>query len=76
MGGMFVATLDPLPFGCALVVRLTLPKQDEELVLPGVVRWVRPGEGMGVQFRSLGARETHALATFLEAALKEPKSAS
>lgn len=70
MGGMFVATLDPLPFGCALTVRLTLPKQDEELILPAVVRWVRPGEGMGVQFKSLGVRETRALALFLDAALK------
>lgn len=66
MSGMFIATLDPLPFGCALTVRFTLPGQHVELVVPAVVRWVRRDEGMGVQFGLLGARETHAIAVFLD----------
>jgi type IV pilus assembly protein PilZ len=66
MSGMFIATLDPLPFGCSLVVRFALPGQDAELVVPAIVRWIRRHEGMGVQFGLLGVRETHAIAEFLD----------
>jgi type IV pilus assembly protein PilZ len=61
LGGMFVQTSQPLPFGIELVVHATLPGQKGAFALPGVVRWVRAGEGMGVQFGLLGARETHAI---------------
>jgi hypothetical protein len=30
------------------------------MLLPGIVRWTKQ-DGMGVQFRLLGARETHAI---------------
>ena len=52
---------------------ITIEGRDFEYV--GDVRWVKPGEGMGVQFKALGVRETHALASYLDVALKEPKSA-
>jgi len=61
VGGMFIVTAMPLPFGAALVVHVTLPGQKGPFALPGVVRWSRSGEGMGVQFGLLGARETHAI---------------
>ena len=61
LGGMFVITGEPLPFGAEMVVHVLLPAQKVELALPGVVRWSRVGEGMGVQFGMLGARETHAI---------------
>jgi len=58
VGGMFVETKNPVPFGGEVVIHLRLPQAREELTLPGVVRWVRDG-GMGVQFGNLGAKETH-----------------
>jgi type IV pilus assembly protein PilZ len=61
VGGMFVVTDTPLPFGADLVVHLTLPGQRSPFALPGVVRWSKNGEGMGVQFGLVGARETHAI---------------
>jgi uncharacterized protein (TIGR02266 family) len=61
VGGMFVLTATPLPFGADLVLHVTLPGQKAAFALPGVVRWSKTGEGMGVQFGLLGARETHAI---------------
>lgn len=58
LGGMFVETDQPAPFGSNLMVQLTLPGAEGPLSLPGVVRWVRDG-GMGIQFGLLGALETH-----------------
>jgi type IV pilus assembly protein PilZ len=60
VGGMFVQTDEPAPFGAEVVVHLTLPSDNKELRLPGVVRWTRPN-GFGVQFGLLGVRETHAI---------------
>lgn len=61
LGGMFVQTAQPLPFGVELLVHVTLPGQKVAFALPAVVRWVRVGEGMGLQFGLIGARETHAI---------------
>jgi type IV pilus assembly protein PilZ len=58
LGGMFVATEVPAPFGAEVTVEISLG--GSELVIPGVVRWTRP-DGMGVQFGLLGARETFAI---------------
>jgi type IV pilus assembly protein PilZ len=58
---MYVLTATPPAFGTEIVVHVTLPPQKAPLALPGVVRWVRAGQGMGVQFGLLGARETHAI---------------
>jgi type IV pilus assembly protein PilZ len=61
LGGMFVYVDQPLAFGAELVVYVLLPRQKAPFALPGVVRWSRPGEGMGIQFGLMGARETHAI---------------
>jgi uncharacterized protein (TIGR02266 family) len=61
LGGMFVQTSQPLPFGVELVVHVTLPGQKARLSMPAVVRWTRAEEGMGLQFKLIGARETHAI---------------
>jgi type IV pilus assembly protein PilZ len=61
IGGMFIQTPTPPPFGAELIVRLELPGHKAPLSFPAIVRWTRPGQGMGVQFRLLGARETHAI---------------
>ena len=58
LGGMFIETETPAPFGGGVVVHVSVPGETKPYVLPGVVRWVRGG-GMGVQFGLLGAVETH-----------------
>lgn len=62
LGGMFVETETPAPFGADVLVqvRLQTPRGDQDFTLPAVVRWVR-SDGMGVQFGLLGALETHAI---------------
>jgi hypothetical protein len=60
LGGMFVVTDTPAPFGGDVTVTITLPGQRVPFTLPGIVRWVGNG-GMGIQFKMLGARETHAI---------------
>ena len=67
VGGMFVQTEIPVPFGAEVVVYVTLPGTAKEIRLPGVVRWKRP-DGMGVQFGLLGARETHAITEIVKKA--------
>jgi type IV pilus assembly protein PilZ len=67
LGGMYVLTDTPLPFGAELVLHLTLPGQRAPFALPAVVRWSRTGDGMGVQFGLLGARETHAITELTKA---------
>lgn len=75
VGGMFIVTVMPVPFGAEVMVVTRLPGGGStEFRLPGVIRWVRP-DGMGVQFGLLGARETHLItevARNYEAA-QEPK---
>lgn len=61
LGGMYIQTSSALPFGVEIVVHISLPGQKMPLAMPAVVRWSRPGVGMGLQFRLIGARETHAI---------------
>ena len=56
-----ILTPTPLAFGADLVVHVTLPGEKSPFAMPGVVRWSKAGEGMGIQFGLLGARETHAI---------------
>ena len=60
LGGMFIETAMPHPFGAEVVVHVSLPGDALPSALPAVVRWLRNG-GMGVQFGLLGARETHTI---------------
>jgi PilZ domain len=64
VGGAFVRTHFPSPAGSDVVLRLWPSGWDEELVLAGVVRWSRE-DGMGVEFTSVGPRETQAIATLV-----------
>jgi hypothetical protein len=61
LGGMRVETAWPLPFGTEVVAHVTFPGEKAAITLAAVVRWSRPGEGMGLQFGPMGARETHAI---------------
>jgi hypothetical protein len=56
LGGMFITTEFPAPFGAEITVHATLDGSGE-LALPAIVRWTR-ADGMGLQFQLLGARET------------------
>lgn len=66
LGGMFLETEVPCAEGERIVVHLTLPEGRREMSLPAVVRWTAR-DGMGVQFGSLGARDTHEITTFVAA---------
>lgn len=65
IGGAFIECANLPPFGAAVVVVGRLPGTAEDFRLPGIVRWVKP-DGFGVQFGSLGPRETHAILTMLK----------
>jgi hypothetical protein len=51
-------------FGAELVIVAMLPGAKQEVRLPAVVRWVKPG-GFGVQFGLLGAVETHLISELM-----------
>ncbi|AUX45663.1 hypothetical protein SOCE26_071580 [Sorangium cellulosum] len=64
LGGMFIETTTPAPFGASVEVFLSLEGLKQPAVIPSIVRWTTP-EGMGVQFGVMGARETYALTQLL-----------
>lgn len=65
VGGMFIETDQPLPFGAEVTVEIALPDLPELARIACTVRWTS-AEGMGVQFGVMGARETHGLVKLLE----------
>jgi hypothetical protein len=60
LGGMFVHTLAPLRFATEVELHLSLPALKYEGQVPAIVRWI-DGDGVGFAFRSLRARDVHAL---------------
>ncbi len=65
IGGMFIESTEVLPFGTEITIVGRFPGAKADLRLPGIVRWTKP-DGFGVQFASLGARETHAISELLK----------
>jgi hypothetical protein len=65
IGGMFIEAAEILPFGAEISIVGRFPASKAELRLPAIVRWTKP-TGFGVQFGSLGARETHAISELLK----------
>jgi hypothetical protein len=65
IGGMFIETTEQLPFGTEITIVGRFAGTKAELRLPAIVRWAKP-TGFGVQFGSLGARETHAISELLK----------
>jgi len=63
LGGMFIEAVEVLAYGSQLTVLV----RGGAIKLPATVRWAS-GNGMGVQFGLLGARETHAVADLVEQA--------
>jgi type IV pilus assembly protein PilZ len=64
LGGMFIETPAPPPYGTAVRVFMQLPGLQTETAVDAIVRWWKP-TGMGVQFGVMGARETHGLTELL-----------
>ncbi len=60
LGGMFVHISAPLRFGAEVTLKIKIADLKYEGELPMFVRWTR-GEGVGLAFRSLRARDVHAL---------------
>lgn len=60
LGGIFVETESPAAYGAEVVIYMPIDDRKRVVRLPARVRWRRAG-GMGLQFGSLGAFETHAL---------------
>jgi hypothetical protein len=60
LGGMFIATNSPAPFGAEIRIYACLDGAEGEFVLPAIVRWTKT-DGMGVQFGPLGAMATLAI---------------
>lgn len=77
LGGAFVETSTPALFGARVRVYVWIAGTDaaERLGIDSVVRWTGR-EGFGVQFLSLGVRETHALVALFQrgAALSEVRA--
>ncbi len=65
IGGMFIEATEIIPFGTEITIVGRFPGAKAELRLPAIVRWAKPS-GFGVQFGSLGARETHAISELLK----------
>jgi hypothetical protein len=65
LGGMFVRAPAPPGFATEIVVYMRIRGTRGPIAIPGVVRWTR-GDGMGVQFGLLGARETHAITELMK----------
>ena len=65
IGGMFVESTEVVPFGTEVTIVGRFAGTKGDLRLPAIVRWAKP-DGFGVQFGSLGARETHAISQLLK----------
>jgi len=64
IGGCFIETQQIQEFGSAIRLLFRLPGRLPEFALGAIVRWCAP-TGMGVQFGTMGARETYELSEFL-----------
>lgn len=71
IGGMFVLTDTPAPFGSKVPVELMVPKAKQPILVSSTVRWTQR-DGMGVQFGLMGVRDTHALTEILRPAPPSP----
>jgi hypothetical protein len=68
MGGMFICVAAPPPVGTTLKLAFEVP--DGEVQADGIVRNIVPGEGMGLQFTRLGAKDRLLLQRLLKRLLR------
>jgi hypothetical protein len=65
LGGAYIETPAPAPFGARLTLLLPLPGFGRPAEIQCVVRWSDAG-GMGLQLGAMSARETYALILLLD----------
>lgn len=65
LGGMYLQSEEVPPLGRKVELAFQLPGSKAPLKLPGIVRWYA-GDGFGVQFQLLGAKETHAITRYTQ----------
>ena len=63
-GGMFMESVVLLPVATPVEVTFRVPTSRNDMTVRAIVRWTTP-TGMGVQFQTLGARETYAVTEYL-----------
>lgn len=75
LGGAFLETDTPPLFGSTVRIHFWLPttRGQVHVVIDSVVRWTNR-DGFGVQFGSMGARETHALVSLFHRAVGTSES--
>jgi hypothetical protein len=73
MGGAFVETSFPSGTGRDVVLRLSPPGWEDDILLSGIVRWIGRG-GMGVEFVSVGWREAAAIRDLVTASVEASES--
>jgi uncharacterized protein (TIGR02266 family) len=70
LGGVFVVSERPLPFGARISLSFHIPTQMEPVIVDGQVRWLELEEGhvrgIGIRFEGLRARDVWALNKFFE----------
>ncbi len=74
IGGAFVHTASPAQFGASVILVIRLPDGMGTASIPSTVRWCKT-DGMGIQFASMGARETHGLTELLKPEPAKPEPA-
>jgi hypothetical protein len=74
LGGLFITTPEPPPVGAMLQLAFTVP--DGDVRARAAVKSIRPGEGMGVEFKHMGAQGRARLAQLVKRLLPQGESAS
>jgi type IV pilus assembly protein PilZ len=71
IGGAFVETDTPAKFARVMPVDLMIPGAKQPIRVMATVRWTQR-DGMGLQFGTMGVRDTHALTELLRHAPPSP----
>jgi hypothetical protein len=69
--GLSLRTKKSFPVGTEMRLVFGRPPDLPKLDLAGVVRWLRDGDGVGVEFTGLSSEESSTLSTFLSS-LRDP----
>jgi CheY-like chemotaxis protein len=67
--GVAIRTMNPLPIGTALQIRLRLPGSGTDTEAAGLVAWSDRKVGMGVQFEQISAADQATIDAFIEGQL-------
>lgn len=70
-GGLALRTKKPFAVGTALHIVLGKPPKLPKMDLQGIVRWLRAGVDVGVQFTSLSAQDKAVLSSFISSLQQE-----